>query len=142
MPACHTGHVAMMADSLEPIPVKSADGRQINVVGYLAELSNLPGLSGGPVFVREGLELDLGPDGGPRIATVSTPNLKLLGVWEGSWADPDTWQGDVAQRTRTYVQLRMGIVVPAEYLIDLLDSDEVQTYRIQWSQAINAAHPD
>jgi hypothetical protein len=66
----------------------------------------------------------------------------LLGIWQGSWSDPDSWESDVAMRTRTYVQLRMGIVVPAEALLDLLDSEEVRAHREQYFREMNAAHTD
>jgi len=144
MPACHTGNVAMMADTNEPIPVlNKSTGQIINVVGYLAELSNLPGLSGGPVFVRQALELKV-PFENEEFGFViaPTPELKLLGVWQGSWSDPDHWDEDVRKPGGQYVQLRMGIVVPAEYLIDLLDSDEVRAHRELWVKRANAAHAD
>jgi hypothetical protein len=144
MPACHTGNVAMMADTKEPIPVKNANGGQIiDVVGYLAELSNLPGLSGGPVFVRQALEMNVPIDGGdPVLTTLATPELKLLGIWQGSWSDPDNWEEDVRKRGRQYVQLRMGIVVPAEFLMDLLDLPELLEHRARWLTDENAAEFD
>jgi len=144
MPACHTGHVAMMSNTNEPIPVQNVNGgKVIEVVGYLAELSNLPGLSGGPVFVRQRLELNVPLDGGEtNVIMTHTPTLKLLGVWQGSWSDPDNWENDVRNRGRQYVQLRMGIVVPAEYVLDLLDSDEVRDNREKWVAAANAAKMD
>lgn len=135
LPTVHTGHIAMMADSAEPIPVDD-NGRPLEVVGYLAEMSSLPGLSGAPVFVRQGLELDIPlDDGRTATVTVSTPELKLLGIWQGSWTAP-------VERPGERTKLGMGIVVPAEMLLDLLNSDPVTAHRKAWFNAENQAVTD
>lgn len=135
LPAVHTGHIAMMSDSTEPIPVND-NGRELDVVGYLVELSNLPGLSGAPVFVRQGLELNVPlANEQEAVVTVSTPELKLLGVWQGSWSTPGEALGE-------RVKLGMGIVVPAEMLLDLLNSEPTKAHRHAWVQDENQATMD
>lgn len=134
-PAVHTGHVVMMADSAEPISVDD-NGTELSVVGYVAGLANLPGLSGAPVFVRQGLEVDL-PVGDNLTSTItaSTPDLKLLGIWQGSWRIPDATTGG-------RVQVGLGIVVPAENLLDLLNSQPVEDHRAAWFKKENQAWTD
>ena len=75
----HTGHIAAMADSKELVDV-SRNNKVVELEGYLVEISNLKGLSGAPVFVRQGLELTVptNDEGGTRIITTLTPDLRVL----------------------------------------------------------------
>ncbi len=132
----HTGHIAAMADSKELIDV-SRNGQVIEIEGYLIEISNLKGLSGAPVFVRQGLELTVptNDDGGERIITTHTPDLRLLGVWSDSWDKPLAYAGD-------RIPVGMGIVAPASRLLELLNSNSVAENRIYWKRRINAATED
>lgn len=124
MPVVHTGHIAAMCDSEELIFVSSA-GKTKRVEGYLVELSNLGGLSGAPVFVRGGVELNVPiADGPQRVISSFTPELKLLGVWQGSWN-----RGAVGTAQDT---VAMGIVTPGHRLLQLLDSEPVAENRREW----------
>lgn len=129
----HTGHIAAMSDSKELIPTSSRGGSN-SVEGYLVELSNLGGLSGAPVFVRGGLELDVPVGEGSRVVTVLTPDLKLLGVWQGSW--------NRAVVSAPQDTVSMGIVTPAHRLIELLDSGLVADNRREWLERQRAATLD
>ena len=135
IPVVHTGHIAALSDSKELIPTRS-DQKTVYVEGHLIEISNLGGLSGAPVFVRSGLELNVPLDGGAsQVATVYTPELKLLGVWQGSW---DTKLLEYVDR----VPVGMGIVTPAYRLVELLDSEPVEANRRDWLEQINSASCD
>jgi len=125
----HTGHIAAMCDSKELIDVDG--GGQVE--GYLVEISNLPGLSGAPVFVRGGVELDV-PLGEDESLTITThkPDLRLLGVWSGSW---DRAVGQGSER----VPIGMGIVAPAHRLIELLDSERIIENRNGWLRKLSGS---
>lgn len=129
----HTGHIAALSDSKELIPSSFRPGHTTMVEGHLVEVSNLPGLSGAPVFVRGGFELSLptDPEGDALIAVAHKPELKLLGVWQGSW---DRNLVDTGQRA----PVGMGVVTPAYRLIQLLDSEAVAKNREDWFPAPSA----
>jgi hypothetical protein len=131
-PVVHTGHIAAMSDANELIPLRSGKSK-IDAHGYLVEVSNLSGLSGAPVFVRSGIELDV-PTGQPdnTIVTCYQPDLWLLGVWVGSWENPDARSGE---RYPT----GMGIVAPAHRLVELLNSGPVVENRKLWQEKLSAA---
>lgn len=132
----HTGHLAALSDSKELIPSSPNPGHTIYVEGHLVEISNLQGLSGAPVFVRGGLELNvpISPTE-TKVVTVYRPELKLLGVWQGSW---DKNLVDTGQR----VPVGMGVVTPAYRLIQLLESEPVAENRRRWLEELNAATAD
>ena len=109
IPVVHTGHLCAMADSIELIESDNG-GRLFKCEGHLVEISNLSGLSGAPVFVR-----------------TDDNELKLLGVWQGSWDS-----GGANQR----VPVGMGIVTPAYRLAELLISYDVNRHRISHGQRI------
>jgi hypothetical protein len=55
-------------------------------------------------------------------------DLRLLGVWQGSWdAQPD--EVLAIEQGTVRVPVGMGIVVPAQKLIDLLELPELQVQR-------------
>lgn len=129
----HTGHIAALSDSKELIPSSPKPGKTIYVEGHLVEISNLQGLSGAPVFVRGGVELRIPTSpADSQVVTVHKPELKLLGVWQGSW---DKNLVDQAQR----VPIGMGVVTPAYRLIEILDSESVAENRRLWLEEISAA---
>ncbi|HET7678935.1 MAG TPA: hypothetical protein VFK79_02235, partial [Xanthobacteraceae bacterium] len=128
-PVIHTGNIARMASREELIPQWSS-GRVVDREGYLVQLSNLGGLSGAPVFVRGGycIQLENGEYG-----IVTRESVDLLGVWSGSWEGP--MPGSPTAR----VPVGMGIVVPSERLIELLDSEPVAEHRRAWWAQATAA---
>ena len=131
----HTGHIAAMADSKELIPADN-DGQHIELEGYLVEISNLSGLSGAPVFVRGGVDLDVPINKKESIViTALKPELKLLGVWAGSWDKPTS-------RINERVPVGIGIVTPAYRLIELLDSPPVAENRQKWVNKSKSARLD
>lgn len=131
----HTGHIAAMADSKELIPADNA-GHPVELEGYLVEISNLSGLSGAPVFVRGGVELDVPINENDTVViTALKPELKLLGVWAGSWDKPTS-------RINDRVPVGIGIVTPAYRLIELLDSPAVTENRKSWIRKSKSAKLD
>lgn len=131
----HTGHIAAMSDSKELVPVNN-QGQLMELEGYLVEISNMAGLSGAPVFVRGGVELDVPIDGpGNVIIVAHKPDLKLLGVWAASWDMPSS-------PLNARLPAGIGIVTPAYRLIELLESAEVIENRHAWSRKLNAEQAD
>jgi hypothetical protein len=131
----HTGHIAAMCDSKELVELLHKH-RSIELEGYLVEISNLSGLSGAPVFVREGVELDVPiSDTDKVVVTTNKPDLRLLGVWCGSWDMPAS---DLDKR----VPVGIGIVAPAHRLLELLESSDVAENRSQWIAKLSAARAD
>jgi hypothetical protein len=132
----HTGHIAAMSDGKELIETDD-HGKKLQLEGYLVEASNLSGLSGAPVFVRGGLELNVPIEetGETRTITAPTPELKLLGVWAGSWDRP-------INQFSTRAPVGIGVVTPAYRLLELLESDAVAKNRREWIRKLNAAKTD
>lgn len=146
MPICHFGSIAMLPDD-ERIPIVDwtdpSRERRIRVGGYLVESQSLSGLSGSPVFVRPEHEIDLSqhitfPGGTPWLRKEDSPayafaraQIRLLGVWQGSWeAPPDevrAVQGRIAAGVK--VPVGMGIVVPSARIVELLEESEVKKNR-------------
>jgi hypothetical protein len=150
MPIVHTGHIALIPDD-DKIPVRdclnlsSAETRHMH--GFLVELSNLQGLSGSPVFVRTTInhkDVSL-PNGATVTCKWPLQMVHLLGVWQGSWDAPPDEVLAVEQRRPVRVPVGMGIVVPAERILELLESPDLQAVRDEdealWARS-RAATPD
>ena len=140
LPIVHSGIIAMMPGD-ERIPVKDwrPPNATIFVEGYLVETGALEGLSGSPVFVRPTKEFSTLPAGfipdprfaDPRRANALAPSfaIGLLGLWQGSWdAPPDDVLAAQAGRG-VRVPVGMGIVVPAQKIIETLDLEELREMR-------------
>lgn len=135
IPVVHTGHIAAMSDSRELVAV-NVGGQTTDLEGYLVEISNMSGLSGAPVFVRGGVELEVPIDDLNKIVvTAHKPDLKLLGVWAGSWDKPTS-------RANERVPTGIGIVTPAYRLLELLEFPDVDENRRQWVRKLSAAQAD
>jgi hypothetical protein len=145
LPICHTGNIAMLP-STERIPVVDwtdpAEQRRLFVEGYLVEAQSLDGLSGSPVFVRPEIGLDFSkhmiphpqqnkmPNLPPKI-TAAAERFRLLGLWQGAWdAPPDqVLAGQTGEDVR--VSLGVGIVVPYERILEVLEMPEAKTQRAE-----------
>jgi hypothetical protein len=136
LPIVHSGSIAMMPrDELIPVRDWRPPGKRIFVEGYLVETNALEGLSGSPVFMRptasfSWLPANIVPD--PRIlppmtrALAAREDIKLLGLWQASWdAPPD----EVMVGRGVRVPVGMGIVVPAQKIIDTLEQEELVEMR-------------
>lgn len=141
LPIVHTGNIAMMPSTTDLIPVGSRTNpdKVVHIEGYLAEMTNLDGLSGSPVFVRTEATFDRQPfPGGPPDAALPRAMVYLLGVWQGSWEGEA--RSHLNRRPHERVPVGMGIVVPAEKLRGLLERDDVKAERAarmaRWGAAV------
>jgi hypothetical protein len=151
LPIVHSGSVAMLPSD-ELIPLKDwtdPEGkRTIFVDGYLVGSHGLSGLSGSPVFVRPEYDVDLNGLF-PRPAEISErefkfvaprSSLRLLGLWQGSWdAPPDEVMTTQTGRGVT-VSVGVGIVVPSERIVEVLDMPELKGPRDEYLASV-AANP-
>jgi hypothetical protein len=126
LPVVHTGHVALMPNRNELIDSRGPGGIMRHVEGYLVEVSSLQGLSGAPVFVRGGMEVEFPTDdGGTKVGIMASPDLKLMGIWQGSWEGHSLDHG-------VRVPVGMGVVTPSWKLTELLNSKPVTENLRQW----------
>ena len=153
----------------ERVPVidwTDPDGqRTISVEGYLVELQSLRGLSGAPVFVRPEMNIRFGDafgrdkpilrDGDPNPAqflpsiAATRDAVRLLGLWQGAWeARPDQVLGLEKKKTADEdirVPVGMGIVVPYQKILEVLDMPELKDQRsklLSNQVSVPAAVPD
>ena len=138
-PVVHTGHIAMMPDAMEKIETNDWRGPgTIEVEGYLVEISNLQGLSGSPVLVRPSrIMVGKGQKGTPLNGVVGIEHHFLLGVWQGSWEGRA-----IGIQGAPRVPVGMGVVTPAEKLMELLDSPACKSNRRDYWQKNWTARPD
>ena len=111
LPVVHTGHIAMMPDPEEPIPVKRWAKP---VEGYLIEAQTLSGLSGSPVYVRRSIKVAATEDTG--VEPLAYGAVFLLGMWIAAW--------DINE-----VPVGMGVVVPAYKILETLNHQELREMR-------------
>lgn len=142
LPVVHAGNIALMPSD-EKIPVKSADGHGVEEVeGYLVEAHALPGASGSPVMVRptvrfvaehvaDGLDVWSRPPTMPGSLTFAESRDFFLGVWIAAWPGPpdDAMRKALNLTKDAWVSVGMGIVVPAERLLEIIRSDQVSEDR-------------
>jgi hypothetical protein len=139
----HSGAIALMPG--EKIPVKNwSDGEKtIFCDGYLVETHSLDGLSGSPVFVRPTMPFLSAPPGAQITSNMPRDLLGkltgvgarfeplLLGLWQGSWDAPPDEIVAIQSGKGARVSVGMGIVVPAERIIELLEQDEMKKARTE-----------
>ncbi len=119
IPMVHTGHVAALPDSVERISIKDrTTGKIIGIDAMLVEAQTLNGLSGSPVFGHAVAELPFTP----RVHAYSS--VLLMGMYVGSW---DGAPGEILERDRSFggeirVPVGMGIVIPADKIIELVST--------------------
>jgi hypothetical protein len=125
VPIVHSGHIAALPDPSEPIPLRDrVTGNVVRAEAYLVEAQTLDGLSGSPVFIHEMTNLTTHKIAG--VAADFHPKaygmVRLLGLYAGSW---DGEPGGILAKDRTFqgsvrVPVGMGIVVPAEKILELI----------------------
>lgn len=141
LPVCHSGSIALLPGD-EKIPIRDwTDAnrrRRIFVDGYLVESLSISGLSGSPVFVRPEYSIDFASlgfkhedptDKNLRVVG-SRDGVKLLGLWQGAWdAPPDEVLSAQMSAAPATVPVGMGIVVPCQRIIEVLEMPKVKTLR-------------
>ena len=128
VPMVHTGHIAALPDSNEKVPIKNRSSGQILMAeAYLVEAQTLEGLSGSPVFVQEYVAWNaINKSDGSNIAISAFGSVRLLGVYQGAW---DARPGEILAADRNLsgtlrVPVGMGIVVPIERVVELIERNE------------------
>lgn len=141
MPVVHFGTISRTVDWGEKIPIKDwRDNTGTSVIetdAYLVETQSLSGLSGAPVFIRasnlmvrpEMWEHNPGMRAEDLGDAVAMWKLHLLGMWQGAWdAPPDHILG-LERGREVRVPIGMGVVIPADYIHRVLESEELKTAR-------------
>lgn len=142
LPVCHFGTIAMLPED-EKIPIVDwtdpDEKKRMFVEGYLIESQSLNGLSGSPVFVRPELKINLtkilGPDSDNKMPTfkpvfnVGYDGVYLLGLWQGAWEAPPDEILAVQAGNDVRVPVGMGIVVPYQRIIEVLEMPEAKETR-------------
>ena len=152
IPIVFTGNIALVPED-EKIPVEDWEkpGKTKYVDGYLVSSQSLDGLSGSPVFVRPTTDINLPclKSSEKDISGERFPlsDVFLIGIWSDAWSAPP--DQILAAQTRMggniRVSLGVGVVVPIEKLLELLEVPEMQKKRtdfIEKRDAKYAASPE
>lgn len=126
-PIVHVGNVAMLASD-ERVPV---DGELVRA--HLVQVNAISGCSGSPVFATRTVAVEYGEN----CIMGTAKSTSLLGVWSAAWKvkgseittvrTDDNVEGDLAP-------LGMGVVTPAEYLVEILLSDKLKIATAEFLQ--------
>jgi hypothetical protein len=115
-PAAMFGYISMMADPDEPIKIETGEEFE----SYLVEMRSIPGFSGSPVILWI-------PPFSKRWSTNElTPNMhyRLLGVCWRYINVKELATDDLDKNYRLKLNSAMAAVVPAQKIMDLIDSKE------------------
>jgi hypothetical protein len=136
LPVVHSGNVALLPSD-EKIPVKDWENPEGTryVEGYLVQSESIQGLSGAPTFARPQIEFSgLLTDHGPATALLPRQDVGLLGVWQGAWdARPDEARA-VSLGHELRVSVGMGIVIPAQKLVEIFELADLKEDRKKLEQ--------
>ncbi len=125
-PIVRHGNIAMMPQEQIQTELGYADV-------YLIEARSIGGMSGCPVFVRPSVRMM--QDEQPRIQGVqaSSYNCMLLGVMHGHWdvKESEMNKAFITHDSKRGVNLGVGIVVPAQKVIETLFQPELHDMRKQ-----------
>ena len=131
LPVTYHGHVALMPSD-DRIPITGSSG----IEGYLVQANPISGCSGAPVWVHQAVQVEP-PQGDSADPVVfwAEGRLSLLGFWSSSWkvrgseiimAMPDHAETD---SSGNLAPLGMGVVVPANKLVEIFDLTDVAKER-------------
>jgi hypothetical protein len=132
LPLVYSGNIALMPSRDETIPIGTESGGIDNVEAYLIESGAIKGASGSPVFVRPSFSItEIPPSLGMPSPIVAESDFYLLGIYVGAWFLPADAALRMAVRAREQdiVPVGLGIVVPSEKLIELLEGEPVRRPR-------------
>jgi hypothetical protein len=132
LPIVHAGQIAMMPSD-DPIPMAREDGSGVvdDVSAYLVEMHALGGASGSPVFLRPTVRHTVEDlrDGNPSLA-LSEGRDYLLGVWVAAWpGKSDLASGAIV--AGKWIPIGMGIVLPVDRIIEILEDQKLVAERRQ-----------
>jgi hypothetical protein len=117
IPTARFGNIAAPAD--EPVLTEYGD-----MHGYLVEVKSLAGLSGSPVFVR------FHPP--PQILGIR-PSTHLIGLMHGHFLvenPEDAISPSGKDRTTGQINTGIGLVIPADYILDLVNHPDREAERV------------
>jgi hypothetical protein len=142
MPIVRHGNIAMLPD--EPIQVESGFAEV-----YLIEARSIGGLSGSPVFVRQTLAMDGGPDrsGRQRSLCGTSSECLLLGLVHGHWdiRESDLNKPSFVHDSQRGVNLGIAVVVPAHKILEVIHQPAFERLRGKFDSEIKkgrAPRPD
>lgn len=143
LPMVHTGNIAAIPPDDERVPVWDQASQSLQQVeAYLIESRAISGASGSPVFARAEITWrDLKLDNGRSIeVTLPEAKVMLLGLFSGAWFLPpdDALKGTVYARTTDKVPVGIGIVVPADKILEVLELPELKDLRARRQAAVAA----
>ena len=112
------GRVALIPEER----IKWNDGLAAELL--LIESFAFGGSSGSPVFFWAGAERE------PGVLTLGTPILRLIGIIRGHFIEPRPIAAvDTSQVAASIANVGISAIVPAEFLTEILNSDELKTRR-------------
>ncbi len=143
IPLVHTGHIAALAVD-HPIPViDPVTKKKMAARGYLVESRAISGASGSPVFVRRSISHKLKDDENPdyHLNTLIPGSVWLLGLWQASWPqEPEQALIEGAGLSKDVkVSVGIGVVVPAPFILDVLNMLEDQREKRRESRRAEVA---
>jgi len=130
LPVVYKGSVALLPSDDDPIPVDGAAPTK----GYLVQANPISGCSGAPVWVPRAVQIEPPQVGNERIVFWTEGSLTLLGFWSSSWKVRGSEIVAVApdhDSKGALAPLGMGVVQPAEKLIEIFEQTDVAKERRQ-----------
>jgi hypothetical protein len=129
LPVVHVGNISLLPSD-ERVPIEDWDdnSRTRWVEAYIVQSQSLDGLSGAPVFVRPSVRAPVSDGDGPELHGVGK-ELYLLGLFQGAWYAPPSDIVAIGRRGPINVPVGMGIVVPADRIIEALDLPKLKQAR-------------
>jgi hypothetical protein len=144
-PFVFSGVLSLLDAPDETVPVlDDRTNKVVNVRAHLVECIGIKGASGSPVFVTHSADVDdlITRDDGTKVpAKIPLSEAYLLGLFQAAWFLPpdEVVRRDFGATTRDTVPVGLGIVVPAQNIIDLLESAPVKAHREAFRAKLTAA---
>ena len=129
IPVVRTGIISAMPSPDDPIEIEHAE-----IDAYLVETRSIGGLSGSPVFVRQG---PIQVDAAGQIRKLASPAYYLLGLIHGHWDIPGPSRDGGEFES---MNMGMGIVVPACRILETLNHPEIVRSRKHQEAEIRRRH--
>jgi hypothetical protein len=124
-PIIRVGNISMIPS--EQVHIDMGSGLSKFVDAYLVESRSIGGISGSPVFVRPtSYIVGLSGENQIRVAGLSDRAPYLLGMMQGHW---DIGDINKSELLRGGVNVGIGIVIPAQRILDLLNDPDLVAMR-------------
>lgn len=133
LPVVYTGHIALNPQDEEIPWWDGLDKVTRRTRAYLVEAGAISGASGSPVFIRRTIEtMVIDPkDATKALRAWVHGSVWLLGLWSSSW--PGTPDSDLVEAVGlpkdVKVPIGVGVVVPAERLMETLNLPQLKAQR-------------